>query len=106
MIPITPEVFINNWGLIKEGYLRMPEQFIITTESQSGDTNTIAITKPDEIAAAIKSFERRALAMKGFFEPKDRIQAIQESELPPEIDKWLPTAQLLTHGKRINYRRG
>jgi hypothetical protein len=103
MISITPEVFINNWGLIKEGYLRMPEQFIITTESQSGDTNTIAITKPDEIVAAIKTFERRAAFLKGITEPK---ASTQESELPPEIDQWLPTAQQLTHGKRINYRKG
>jgi hypothetical protein len=103
MNQITPEVFINNWGLIKEGYLRMPDQFIITTESQSGETNTIAITKPDEISAAIKSFERRALVVKGFTEPKE---LTQEDSLPPEIDQWLPTAKDLTCGKRINYRKG
>jgi hypothetical protein len=103
MIQITPEVFINNWGLIKEGYLRMPKQFIITTESQSGDTNTIAITKPDEISAAIKTFEHRAAFLNGITEPK---AAVQEAVLPPEIDQWLPTAQNLTLGKRINYRKG
>jgi hypothetical protein len=102
MIQITPEVFINNWGLIKEGYLRMRDQFIITTESQSGDTNTIAITKPDEISAAMQSFDRRASFMKGITEPKE---FTQEDSLPPEIDQWLPTAKDLTQGKRINYRK-
>ena len=105
MIAITPNTFVKNWDLVIEGYLRLEDQFIITVKTGSDSTNTIAITKPDEIAAAIKTFERRALAMQGFFEPKAK-NTIQESELPPEIDQWLPTAQLLTQGKRINYRRG
>jgi hypothetical protein len=99
MIQITPKVFVENWGLIKEGYLRMPDQFIINTESQSKGIRTIAITKPDEIKAAIKSFERRALEVKGFTEPKE---STQEDSLPPEIDQWLPTAKDLTCSKRIN----
>jgi hypothetical protein len=98
MIQITPKVFVENWGLVIEGYLRLPDQFIITVKT--GDsTNTIAITKPDEIKAAIKSFERRALEVKGFTEPKE---STQEDSLPPEIDQWLPTAKDLTCSKRIN----